>query len=107
MDSVGFFGWTFVSFDEASGDKAVAVAEFVEGDVSASSLDASLPLPPPSPAELSVLEAMLAALGWDKSLAGPLLMVDSDVSAGSGITGGFFRILPSTGGGFVPSLPLR
>ena len=82
------------------------MAELVEGVASASSFGASLlPLPPPlalSPAELSVLDAMLAALGWDKSLAGPLLGVDSAVSAGSGMTGGFFKILPSTGGGFVP-----
>ena len=96
MDSVGFFGWAamFVSFIGASGDETAAVL------VSTSSFEASLPTPVPllalSPAELSVLDAMLAALGCDRSLAGPLLMVGSVESDGSGMAGGFFRMLPST-----------
>ena len=61
-----------------------------------------------------MLEAILAALGCDSSLdgplpvlplpvaKGPLLMVGSGESVGSGATKGFFSMLPSTIGGFVP-----
>jgi hypothetical protein len=117
IDSVGFFGWEMVvSFDNASGDNSgatVAAApapDSSEGAASVSSFVASLLLLPTplalSPAELSVLEVILVALGWDKSLAAPLLTAGSVESVGSGATKGFFRMLPSTIGGLVPSLPL-
>ena len=99
MDNAGFLGREFWVLTTAEVEDALATSISIEelpmGAWVVKGFD-SLFEAALSPVELSVLEAILAALGWwDKSLEAELEI--ASVSLLSGMTWGLFNILPSMG----------